>query len=57
MRFIYNTPYGALCIILFFDLQLNFAKFINRQNQSVQKTPYTICMSAQPLPIGGPVLG
>ena len=57
MRFIYNTSlWGALHYFVF-DLQLNFAKFINRQNQSVQKTPYTICMSAQPLPIGGPVLG
>ena len=35
-----------------FDNQFEVAKFLWRQNQSVQKRLLPLCMPAQPLPIG-----
>lgn len=53
MRIVYYTPHEAFCIALFLTICVVNCQIPTRQNQSVQKTPYAICMSARPLPIGG----
>ena len=43
------TLQGAFPVALFLTDSFEFARFLNRQNQSVQKTPFSICSS---LPTG-----
>lgn len=52
MRAVYNTSLGAFPLLCSWLVD-EFARFLNRQNQSVQKRLLPICMSAQPLPIKG----
>ena len=51
MRIVYNKPHETFCIALFMTNCVVNSQIPTRQNQSVQKTPITICISAQPLPI------
>ena len=37
------TPHKGRSRCFVFDYQLEFAKFLHRQNQSVQKTPVYVC--------------
>ena len=52
MRAVYNTPHEAFCITLFLTNCVVNCQIPTRQNQSVQKRLLSLCMSAQPLPIG-----
>ena len=52
MRAVYNTPHEAFCIALFLTNCVVNCQIPTRQNQSVQKRLLSLCMSAQPLPIG-----
>lgn len=38
-RCVSATPIRGVPVALYFDYQFEFAKFLHRQNQSVQKTP------------------
>ena len=56
MRAVYNTPHEAFCIALF--LTYSWICEVHRSSKPKRtKTPFTICMSAQPLPIGASGMG
>lgn len=48
---IYNTPREASTVTLFLTNSLGFAKFLHRQNQSVQVNALYICMTIPSFPV------
>ena len=56
MRAVYNTPHEAFSVALFLTCRW-ICEILIASKPKRTKTPFTICMSAQPLPIGASGMG